>query len=384
MSPRAILFLGNFLFSISTAISIYILLPFLSSYMPEAYAGLVIAAGGFLALALFFLLPRLEARYGAQKLVLAFAGVEMLALLALAAAPGAAAGVLCIVLALALQPCISYGLDLLLEAAAEGTASMGRIRTIFLTAWNIGVLIAPLLLGALLLNSNAYSRVFILAAAMLAPFVVLFVLRDLPSTRTPQLSHLRDTLVCISRNRDLSAVTFAHFLLYLFYIWAPLYVPIYLHAELGIPWSSLGWIFSVMLIPYILLEYPAGWIADRYVGDKELLFVGFFLAGTALASLSFLSSNSSLVLILSILVVSRIGTALIESMTEGHFFRRVSADDINSMSFFRGVWPLAYTVGPLAASAILLVGNFHIFFLLAGTFIATAGLIATARIKDFR
>lgn len=384
MHPRVIIFVGNFFFSIFTALTIYILLPFLSTFMPEAYTGLVVALGGLIAVISFPFLPRLVARYGAQQLALVFAIAEMIALFALAAAPGAVAGALLIIVAVALQPFISYELDLLLEATAASKDTIGRVRTVFLTAWNFGALAAPLLLGALLADSNAYGRVFIAAAAMLVPFVVLFAARSLPKGTPPKLSHMQDTLVCMSHDRDLVAVTFAHFLLYLFLIWAPLYAPIYLHTVLGIPWSSLGWIFSVMLIPYVLIEYPAGWVADRLLGDKELMLAGFLIAGTSLASLSFLSPASPLMLILLILVVSRVGAALIESMTEGHFFRRVSEQDINSMSVFRGIWPLANIVGPVAGSLILFFGNFQLFFMLTGGFIVIAGTVTTLLIKDSR
>ncbi|MFA6415115.1 MAG: MFS transporter [Candidatus Paceibacterota bacterium] len=384
MQPRVIIFVGNFFFSIFTALTIYILLPFLSSFMSEAYTGLVVAVGGLIAVVTFPFLPRLVARYGAQELALVFAIAEMIALFALAVAPGAIASALLVIVAVAIQPFISYELDLLLEAATTERDTVGRVRTIFLTAWNFGALAAPLLLGALLDDSNEYNRIFLAAAAMLVPFIVLFAARALPEGITPKISHMKDTLVCISHDRDLSAVTFAHFLLYLFYIWAPLYVPIYLHEVLGIAWASLGWMFSVMLVPYALLEYPAGWVADQVLGDKEMLFAGFIIAGGALASLSFLSPTSSLTLILCILVASRIGAALIESMTEGHFFRRVSADDINSMSIFRGIWPLANIIGPIAASLILFFGDFQMLFALTGMFLVVAGAGATFLIKDFR
>lgn len=384
MSPRVILFFGNFFFSVATALSVYVLIPFLSSYMPEAYTGLVIAAGGLVSLSIFFLLPHWEARYGIQRLALVFATTEMFSLLALAVAPGAVSGILFLVMVLALQPCISYGLDLLLEATKDTDDSMGRIRTTFLTAWNTGVLAAPLLLAAILVNSNEYSRVFMVGAAMLIPFIILFIVRTLPTSTPRHPSHMRDTLVCIAHDRDFSAVTVAHFLLYLFYIWAPYYVPMYLHNELGIAWATLGWIFAIMLIPYVLLEYPAGWIADRLFGDKELMFIGFCIAGTALASLSMLTPSSSFTLILLILLASRVGAALIEGMTEGHFFRRVTAQDVNSISFFRSVWPLANIVAPLIASIILLYGNFHVFFLITGGCIALVGMIVTLFIRDFR
>jgi MFS family permease len=384
MPPRTILFVGNFFFSVFTALTIYIVLPFLSTFMPEAYAGLVISVGGLIAVISFPFLPRLVAHYGAQQLTLIFAITEMITLVALAAVPSGIAGAIFIIIAIAIQPFISYQLDLLLEAVDVEKDMVGRVRTIFLTAWNLGALAAPLLLGALLVNSNDYTRVFIAAAAVLIPFVVLFAARSLPKKAPPKLSHMQDTLVCISHDNDLAAVTFAHFLLYLFYIWAPIYVPMYLHTVLGIAWSDLGWMFSIMLIPYALVEYPAGWAADRFVGDKTLMFAGFLIAGAALASFGILTSASSLTLILIILVSSRVGAALIESMTEEHFFRRISEQDINSMSVFRGIWPLANVIGPIVGSLILFYGNFQIFFLLTGGFIIIAGTVATSFITNFR
>lgn len=384
MHPRVILFVGNFFFSIFTALTIYILLPFLSSFMPAAYTGLIVAMGGLFALSLFPLLPELVARHGAQQMALAFAIIEMVALFALAAAPGAISASLLIIVVVALQPFISYQLDLMLEAIDTPKEMVGRARTMFLSAWNAGSLAAPLLLGALLVDSNAYGRIFLAAAAMLVPFIVLLVAQNLPKGSPPRLSHMRDTIICISHDRDFFAVTFARFLLYLFNMWAPLYAPIYLHTVLGIPWVTLGWMFSIMLVPYVLIEYPAGWVADRFLGDKELMFAGFIVAGSALAALSVLSSTSSLLLIVLILVSSRAGAALIESMTEGHFFRRVSSEDINSMSIFRSIWPLANVIGPTVGSLILYFGNYHFLFLITGGFIAITGAITTLFIRDFR
>jgi len=378
------LFVANFFFSMLSALSAYILLPFLSTLMPAVYIGLVVAAGGLAAVIFFPLMPRLVVRYGAQQLSLIFALVEMIALFVLAAAPGAFASILLIIVMVALQPFLSYELDLLLEAtgAAEGTT--GRIRAVFLTAWNMGSFVAPLLIGALLASSDAYGRVFLAAGAVMVPFIVLLAARHLPHGEIANPSRMRDTLSCILSNRDLVAVSIGHVVLWLFYVWAPLYVPVYLHSVLGFSWSELGWIFSIMLIPYVLIEYPAGWVADRFLGDKEMMFAGFLIAGGALASISFLTSSSSLLFILCILIVSRSGAALIESMTEGHFFRRVSERDVNSVSIFRGAWPLAYVIAPIAGSIILYFSNYQMLFLLTGGFVALAGIVATLFVKDFK
>ena len=366
------------------ALTTYILLPYLSAFMPAAYTGFVISGGALAALLCFPYLPRLVARFGAQQLALLFAVAEMIALFALAASPGAVTAAILVALSVSLQPFLYYELDLLIEATIAEEGTTGRVRNLFLTAWNIGGLAAPLLMGALLAGGNAYSRVFLAGGAALVPFVVLFAARRLPKGTPPKISQMRDTLACIMRDRDLAAVTIGHLILYLFYIWAPLYVPIYLHNILGIPWSELGWMFSIMLIPYAVIQYPAGWVADKILGDKELMFAGFIIAGAALASFSFLTPSTPAFFVAFILVCSRVGAALVESMTEGHFFRRVTEQDVNSISIFRGIWPLANLIAPLIGGAILLSGDYQLFFLLTGGFILFAGTAATWYIKDFR
>lgn len=384
MHPRIILSVGNFFFSIFASLVTIILLPYLATFMPAAYTGFVVAGSALGAVLLFPFLPGLVARHGAQQIALVFALVEMLVLFALAAVPGAVPGILLMAVTIAIQPFLAYELDLLLEATIADTNTTGRVRALFRTAWSVAALAAPLLLGALLANSDSYGRVFIAAAAMLVPIIVLFSLKHLPEGPAPKLAHMRDTLVCIMHNRDLAAVTFANLLLYIFYVWMPLYTPVYLHDVLGIPWSELGWMFALMLVPYVVVEYPASWVADRFLGDKELMFAGFSIAGISLAALSLLTPSTPLMLILIILVASRIGSALVEAMVEAHFFRRISKRDINSVGVFRSVWPLSYIIAPVIGSIILLSSSYSMFFLLTGAFIVLVGAVATLLIQDFQ
>ncbi|MHB1163379.1 MAG: MFS transporter [Minisyncoccota bacterium] len=384
MYARNILAVGNFFLAVSSTLVSYTLLSYLSSFVSRTNIGFAIAAGGAAAVIAFFFLPRLVARYGAQKLALFLVFVEMILLFAVATVPGTVASALFVILALSLQPLIFYELDLLLEATVNNEGTTGRVRTLFLTGWNVGAFVAPLLIGTLLANIDNYTYVFFAAAGALVPLIVLFSARRLPEGEILKPAHVRDSFLYIVRDRDLAAVTAGHLVLYLFYVWTPLYVPVYLHTILGIPWSTLGWMFAVMLIPYIVIEYPAGWIADRALGDKELMMAGFLVAGSALAAVSFITASSAPLIILAILVATRVGAALIEAMTEGHFFRRVSEKDIVSVSIFRGVWPLANATAPLIGSVILLFGGYHLFFLLTGGFVLVAGAISTLLIKDFR
>jgi MFS family permease len=383
MRPRIILSLGNFFLSISATLVNYTLISYLSHFVPEVYIGVGIAIGGGLAVISFLFLPRLVTTFGAQRLVIFFTILEMILLFATAELPQSIASAIFVILVISLQPLLLYELDLLLEATIENKNETSRVRTFFLTGGNLGSLAAPLLIGALLANTENYVPVFLAAAAILTPFIVLFAGRELPKGKTPDLYQAPDTFKHLLKDRDLAAVTFGHLVLYLFYVWAPLYVPLYLRVVLGIPWSTLGWMFSVMLIPYILIEYPAGWIADRILGDQEMMLAGFLIAGSALAAVSLITPTSSPFLILFILLMTRTGSAFIESMTEGHFFRCVSEKDVFSVSVFRGVWPLANVIAPIVAGFILFFGNYQIFFVLTGSFVALGGAATIFFIRDF-
>ncbi len=386
MPARTTLFLGNFFIAVSSTLVSYTLISYLLTFIPAALIGFAIALGAAAALALFFFLPRIVARTGAQWLTLASVFTTMILLFAVAAAPSTIASAIFVVLVISLQPILYYGLDLLLEATIDGESTTGRARTLFLTGGNLGSLVAPLLIGTLLASTESYSFVFFTAAAVLVPFIVIFSLRKLPHGTAPNPSHVHDTLHHLVHNRDLAAVTIGHLILYMFYMWAPLYVPVYLHGVLGLPWSELGWVFSLMLLPYVLIEYPAGWVADRVLGDKEMMLAGFIIAGAALSSIGLITAHSSVLVIITVLLATRVGAALIESMTEGHFFRRVSEQDIVSVSVFRGVWPLSNILAPLAGTLILFCShyNYPLFFALTGGFVMIAGTIATLCIKDFR
>lgn len=384
MQPRTVLTFGSYLLAISATLINYTLLSYLTSFIPSIYFGFVISCGAGLTIATLPFLPDFITRYGAQKIVFYLVFAEMLMLFAVAGIPRSLVSAALIILVLSLQPLIYYALDLLLEATIDG-GSAGRTRTFFLTGGNLGAITAPLVLGVLLTKVvDDYTSVFFAAAISSALFIILFLARTLPKNSPPTLYHVRDTVVHIARHQDLAAVTVGHFILYLFYMWVSFYVPLYLHSILGISWSTLGWMLSLALVPYILIEYPAGWIADKVLGDKEMMFAGFIIAGIALISMSTLTTSSTFIHIFSVLICMRIGTALIESMTEGHFFRRVSEKDIVSVSIFRGVWPLANIVAPLVASCILYFGNYQLFFTLTGGFIIIAGGTAAVMIKDFR
>ena len=137
-----------------------------------------------------------------------------------------------------------------------------------------------------------------------------------------------------------------------------------------------------MLVPYVLIEYPAGRIADTLLGEKELMIAGFLIAGASTAVL-FLLDSTSVWVWCAVLFMTRVGTALIECMTETYFFKKIDGDDTSILSIFRMLRPLAYAIGPLAAGLILAFLNISYLWLILAV-IMVLGIIHPLALNDTR
>jgi len=302
----------------------------------------------------------------------------------LAASPGPVLAALAVALACALSPLAAYQLDLLLEATMREENETGRVRSLFLTAGNFALILAPLIIGFLLDGTEAYHLVFLVAAVTLTPFITLLLFEKLPEGAPPRFGEVIGTCRCIWEDKDLRAAVLGFGVLQFFYHLAPFYVPLYLHSVLGIPWADLGWIFAIMLLPFVFVEYPAGWLADRWLGDKELLMAGFVIAGIAFAAVGLITSSTPLLVVAAILFVNRLGAALVESMVETHFFRRVSERDANTIGIFRMTRPLSALGAPIFASLILVSGSYAALFMVSGALVVALGIMSAVTIHDIR
>lgn len=385
MQRILVLSLGNFFAAGQFFLVLYIIAPYLAMSVPAAMSGLAISLGAVITLSLFPSLPRFVHRYGPQKLAVAFGTLELVMLLGLAAYPGPVLAVLLVAFACATAPFIAYQLDLLLEGTVEDETQTGRVRTLFLTAANIALVLSPIATGYLLADSERYGLVFLVAAACLLPFIGIMAFARFAQTAPPETQHdLLDASRCLMGDRDLCAVAVSHGVLQFFFHIVPLYIPLYLHTVLGFPWSDLGWMFAVMLIPFVVLEYPVGWLADTRFGDRRIMAAGFVIAGLSLAAIGFITAETPLGPILAILILTRIGGALVEATTEGHFFRRVGAYDTQSVSLFRMLRPLGALTAPVIATLLLLTGNYLFFFAVTGFAVFLAGFVAALTIQDTR
>ncbi len=384
MRARRILSFGNFFGSAHFFLIIYILAPYLAQFMPASSTGLVISLGALITLSVFPFMPKLVARFGSQVLAIGLAVIEAFMLLSLALNPTAIAAILFAALACATSPLLAYQLDILLEATVKSEQETGRIRTAFLTAGNVALLFAPLLIGLLLDGGERYDRVFFVAFLTLLPFITLMFGTALPRGTVPVSHNVREACLCVAKDHDLRAVAASMFILQVFYHLSPFYIPLYLHTVLGIPWSELGWVFATVLIPFVLIEYPAGILADKKLGDRTLLLAGFIITGLSFMMVGMVTANTSILIILLILLLTRVGAALVEAMVEGHFFRRVSEKDTNTVSVFRMMRPLGALTAPIIGSLFLAVSTYQMLFVCTGLMIAIIGVLVAIHVRSLK
>lgn len=272
--------------------------------------------------------------------------------------------------------------DLFIERFSRDTAT-GRIRTTYFTFINLGWFVSPLLAGVLV-SGEGYRSVYLLAAAVVVPVILVLAARheQLHEHIAYRHHHTLTTIRHIIGNRDLRDVFWVAFLLQFFYGVAVVYVPLYLHATVGFAWSTLGILFTLMLFPFLVIEIPAGILADTRWGEREMMALGFVILALAVIAMAFVQTPQVLLWGI-ILVSSRVGAALVEAMRESYFFKLVSVKDVDYIHFFRIMQPGGYLGASVAAALLLPWISFPAFLLAVGILLGT-GVYAASRLHDTR
>lgn len=279
-----------------------------------------------------------------------------------------------------------YTADLYLETVSDNNIT-GGIRGVFMTIINIAWLSSPLVASFILGPLENFSLLYLVAAITLIPFVLIMG-KILPEMKLPRHTTsfqdiwYRLTNLKSSTDQGLRNVLAADFLLNLFYSLMVIYMPLLLHEKIGFNWPEIGLIFTVMLIPFVVIEYPLGKIADWWFGERELLALGFFIAGVATITLSFVTTQD-LWLWAGLLFLTRVGAATIEIMKETALFKRIDSHDGPILALSRNMVPLSFIIGPILASALLLTGTYQTIFFVLG-FLMLVGIYSSLKLKDIR
>lgn len=375
-----VLYFLGLLLAVSTALPAYIQSNFLRQFVSLNTISLFMMIANLATAAAILVFPRYIKRLSNYFLTKVVLIVYASSLFGLTLSTNAPAAFISIVLFSITSNLIWINMDVLVESFSSD-ASTGKTRTIYFTFINIGWILSPIM-TTYLIGKGEYALSFLIAGFLVVPFFLIFLYqaKNLKDNIKYQEDGVMRSLRRIWNKKDMRGIFFVAFLLQLFYSTAVIYLPIYLFQNLNMGWEMLGPIFSVMLIPFIIFEIPAGIIADKYIGEKEMLSAGFIILAISLF-LFYYISVPSFWLWMIVLFLSRIGAALVEAMRETYFFKTVGAKDISYINMFRITGPLAYIVGPAISILVLMFWPLNYLFLVMAI-IMLFGLGFSLSLKD--
>jgi MFS family permease len=360
---RHIMYVIGFIMATSVAIISYIQSSFLADHIGLKLISLFFVAGNLLTVLAMSAFPTIIHKLGNYFTGRTIIVLYATALLGLAAASGPISAIASLLLFIVSSNLLWINLDIFLEEVSSDK-NTGQIRTTYLTLMNLGWIMGPAI-STHLIELGGYSLSFLTSSLLIIPLFLVIVykkkyLKD-KVKRTKQKTI--QSFIKLWKNKNLRGVFIAAIALNIFFSSAVLYIPLYLHQTLGMSWSQLGWVFSFMLLPFVIFEIPVGMTADKYLGEKEIMFIGLFIIFSALLLFSYIKTPSSL-LWAATLFFSRIGAAMVEATRDTYFFKNVSAKDLGFINIFRMTVPLGYIIGAAIGSLTLLFMPINSIFLI--------------------
>lgn len=374
-------YIANLILAFHWYIILYINSSFISNFVGEEKVGLMYTLGSILNLILLLYSPNIIRRIGTYKFIVGAVALEAFAILGLAISniPSLIIGLF--IIHQGVVPMILFSLDIFLEKYTSNENSTGGTRGIFLTLANLALVISPMLVSLILTNDD-YWKIYLLSSLFLVPLLLItFSWKENPSNTTAATKILK-TISIVRKNKNLLAIWKANFILQLFYACMVIYMPIYLHEHIGFSWQEIGSILTIMFLPFLLFEFPIGKIADKKIGEKEILSVGFIIAGIGTMFITTLSAP--IVTIWAIVLFStRVGASFIEITSESYFFKKVKTSDTDLISLFRMTRPLSFIIAPLIVSILIPYITYGVLFGLLGIMMLW-GLRYSLSIQDTR
>ena len=355
----------------------------MENFVSPETVGALYTIGSALAVLSFLFISRVLRKVGNVNLTVGLVILEITALLTLGITASAATALVALVLFLTVNPLIYLTIDIFSETLiGKNESSTGSKRGLALTLMSVAAVMGPLTMGFIVGdNDSNLSRTYFVSAGIFSCFLLL-VLIHFRSFKDPAYKEMKVLRAIRSfwEQLDLRNVFLAHFTLQVFFSWMVIYAPLYLATEVGFGWDSIGAIIAVGLFAYVIFEYPIGYIADKLIGEKEMMALGFVILAITSSWMAFMV-NAPVLSWMILMFLSRIGASLVEATTESYFFKHTKGSDANIMSFFRLTRPLAMVLGSLLGAVSLLYLPFNLTFIILALAMIP-GILFTLTLKD--
>ncbi len=371
------------LLSFHWALVIYVNSSFLAQFFTEHTISLLYVVSALISILSFLSISRILKNIGNVRLTIGLSLLELVTLFTLPFASSPILIALLFVIHQTIVPIILFSLDIFMESLiGDCERETGGRRGLFLTIMSLTIALSALLSGYLLGDTEPhFELVYITSAVLLIPFILLIVRSFRTFEDKPYATHaLHRGILKFWHARDIRNVFFSHFILQLFFAWMVIYTPIYLNTKMGFDWEQIGQILFIGLMAYVFLEYAVGVIADRWLGEKEMMILGFFIIAIATSWFAFLTPSDMGLWIIA-MFMTRVGASLIESTTESYFFKHTNGNDTALISFFRITRPLSIVVGALLGSLTLYFLEMELLFIVLAL-LMIPGLFFTIALRD--
>lgn len=366
-------YLMGFLMSAHFALISYVNSSLLGKFVSIGTLNVIYIVGSLLGICLLLLAPLLLKHYGNISSFLFFIAIEILAIMGMGLLNSAWLIILFFIIQLALGSVLYFWLDLCLEQETKIESTTGNKRGALLTFSNIAWILSPLAL-TILISQNNFSRVYFLAGlAMIILLPIVGLSFNNIKNTDPAKIKIFSGFRLLWKTKDQLRIALVQFTLNFFYSWMVIYLPLLLNKQIGFSWNKIGLIFTIMLLPFLLFQWPAGFLADKKMGEKEILITGFLIMSGTTFLIPFISSPIFWVWAV-VLFATRVGASLTEVASETYFFKHVKESDVSEISIFRMVRPFAYILAPLIAWPVVYFFSystsfyFPAFFVLFGLF----------------
>lgn len=370
------------IFSFHALLVTYIHSTYMETYLSPEGVGALFSIGSAIAVIAFLFFAHALKAIGNVKLTLILAVLDLLSLVVMGLTDLPATAISAFVIFLVVNPLLYLSIDIFSETIiGNDESSTGSKRGLTLTLMSIAAVIAPLVMVVLVGESDNLRPVYFTAAGVFSLFII-FILtkfRDFADPQYPQIK-VKSTIRSLWMKSDVRNVLLAHFVLQIFFTWGAIYMPLYLATEIGLPWDDIGYVLAVGLMAYVIFEWPIGIIADKWIGEKEIMALGFLILAVTSAYFSFMA-DATFIGWMILIFMTRIGAAMVEITTESYFFKHTKGGDAHAISFFRLLRPLSTVFGALIGSAALLYMPFNLIFIVLGIMMVP-GIFFTMYLKD--
>jgi MFS family permease len=366
-APLLSVYVANVFLSFHYFLVLYIHSSFLSNFFDSKTVGALFIAGSAANIILFLTVARSFRAISPHRYLLGAVAAEGVVILGLSFTTIPFLVAAFFIIQQAVVPMILFALDIYLESVNKNENVTGELRGLYLTLGNITLVISPAIVG-LILKFYTFREVFLASFLFLFPLIYVCIKHLSKINVVHKPNHLlKESVARIFKTKKLLIATMNFLFLQFFYGFMVIYLPIYLNTTIGFSWSTLGLLFSIMLLPFILFEVPAGWLSDKIKSDHAVMALGFGFMAITTSLLAF-PVEANFVIWAILLFLTRVGASVTEVTVESFFFKQVGEREAGEISVFRMMRPVGFITAPAVISLSLLFVSLRSTFFVVGIF----------------